>query len=99
MCFVVCSLEEKFTNRQITPFEKNLEVWRQLWRVMERSDVIAQIVDARNPLLYRSIDLEAYVREVSPHKKTILIINKADYLSIQARHAPFAPPPLHTLLP
>lgn len=28
---------------RITPFEKNLEVWRQLWRVVERSDVLVQV--------------------------------------------------------
>ena len=28
------------------------QVWRQLWRVLERSDMAVQIVDARNPLLY-----------------------------------------------
>lgn len=27
----------------LTPFEKNLEVWRQLWRVLERSDVVVQV--------------------------------------------------------
>ena len=27
----------------LTPFEKNLEVWRQLWRVLERSDIIVQV--------------------------------------------------------
>lgn len=32
---------------------------------MERSDVVAQIVDARNPLMFRSLDLEAYVKEVA----------------------------------
>jgi large subunit GTPase 1 len=79
-------MEESASNRMITPFEKNLEVWRQLWRVIERSDVVVQIVDARNPLLYRSIDLEAYVREASPHKRSVLIVNKADFLSIQARY-------------
>lgn len=43
-----------FQNKQdITPFERNIEVWRQLWRVLERSHVVVQIVDARNPLLYR----------------------------------------------
>lgn len=46
----------------VTPFEKNLEVWRQLWRVLERSDVIVQVVDARDPLFYRSEDLEEYAR-------------------------------------
>ena len=48
----------------LTPFEKNVEVWKQLWRVIERCSVVATIVDARNPLLYRSPDLEAYVREM-----------------------------------
>uniref|UniRef100_A0A8C1XUA0 Large subunit GTPase 1 homolog n=1 Tax=Cyprinus carpio TaxID=7962 RepID=A0A8C1XUA0_CYPCA len=43
----------------LTPFERNLDFWRQLWRVIERSDVVVQIVDARNPLLFRCPDLEA----------------------------------------
>ena len=46
----------------MTPFEKNLEVWRQLWRVVERSDFIVQVVDARDPLFYRSEDLEDYAK-------------------------------------
>ena len=33
----------------LTPFEKNLEVWRQLWRVLERSQLVVQIVHAREP--------------------------------------------------
>ncbi len=27
----------------LTPFEKNIEVWRQLWRVLERSDIVVQV--------------------------------------------------------
>ncbi|KAI9187730.1 hypothetical protein H9P43_002121 [Blastocladiella emersonii ATCC 22665] len=71
----------------LTPFERNLEVWRQLWRVIERSDVIVQIVDARNPLFFRSTDLEQYVREVDPRKKNILLVNKADMLTRDQRKA------------
>lgn len=37
-----CRLEED-EHLVLTPFEKNLEVWRQLWRVLERSDVIVQV--------------------------------------------------------
>lgn len=48
----IALLEQSNENKKVTPFEKNLEVWRQLWRVLERSDLICQIVDARNPLLY-----------------------------------------------
>ena len=42
----------------MTPFEKNLEVWRQLWRVIERSDVVFIILDSRNPLMFRNQSLE-----------------------------------------
>jgi large subunit GTPase 1 len=69
----------------LTPFERNLEVWRQLWRVIERSQLIVQIVDARNPLLFRSEDLDTYVKEVDPKKRNLLLINKADFLTKSQR--------------
>ncbi|CAI9271140.1 unnamed protein product [Lactuca saligna] len=64
----------------LTPFEKNLDIWRQLWRVVERSDLLVMVVDARDPLFYRCPDLEAYAREIDEHKRTLLLINKADLL-------------------
>lgn len=48
----------------LTPFERNIEVWRQLWRVAERSHLIVQIVDARNPLRFRCEDLDRYVSQI-----------------------------------
>ncbi|XP_069831172.1 large subunit GTPase 1 homolog [Dendropsophus ebraccatus] len=71
----------------LTPFERNLDFWRQLWRVIERSDVVVQIVDARNPLLFRCQDLERYVKEVNPQKENIILINKADLLTEDQRQA------------
>ncbi|GES66892.1 P-loop containing nucleoside triphosphate hydrolase protein [Aspergillus terreus] len=71
----------------MTPFERNLEVWRQLWRVIERSDLVVQIVDARNPLLFRSEDLETYVKEIDPKKRNLLLVNKADMLTEKQRAA------------
>lgn len=71
----------------MTPFERNLEVWRQLWRVIERSDLIVQIVDARHPLLFRSEDLEKYVKEVDPKKNNLLLVNKADMMTLPQREA------------
>jgi large subunit GTPase 1 len=65
----------------MTPFEKNLEFWRQLWRVIDKSDVILQIVDARNPLLFHCDDLEKYVKEVDENKINVILINKSDFLS------------------
>ncbi|ORY71655.1 uncharacterized protein BCR38DRAFT_480151 [Pseudomassariella vexata] len=69
----------------MTPFERNLEVWRQLWRVIERSNLVVQIVDARNPLLFRSGDLEAYVKDVDPKKENLLLVNKADMMTLRQR--------------
>ncbi|XP_037105568.1 large subunit GTPase 1 homolog [Syngnathus acus] len=71
----------------LTPFERNLEFWRQLWRVIERSDVVVQIVDARNPSLFRCPDLELYVKEVSENKVNMVLVNKADLLTRQQRRA------------
>ncbi|ODQ48722.1 hypothetical protein PICMEDRAFT_61191 [Pichia membranifaciens NRRL Y-2026] len=69
----------------LTPFERNIMVWKQLWRVVERSDLVVQIVDARNPLLFRSTDLEKYVKELNPLKRNLLLVNKADLLTYQQR--------------
>lgn len=69
----------------LTPFEKNLDIWRQLWRVVERSDLLVMVVDARDPLFYRCPDLEAYAREIDEHKRTLLLINKADLLPYPVR--------------
>ncbi|KAH0574712.1 GTP-binding protein [Spironucleus salmonicida] len=74
---------------ELSPFEKNLDFWRQLWRVVEFSDVLLQIVDARNPLLFYSRDLVKYVAEVGRkqkrEKRCILILNKADLVPLAAR--------------
>lgn len=71
----------------LTPFEKNLNVWRQLWRVIERSDVVVQVVDARDPLTYWNDDLKNYCLELSPTKKSILLMNKSDMIPEKLRVA------------
>lgn len=71
--------------RKVTPFEKNIEVWRQLWRVIERCDMAIQIVDARNPLLYFTSDLVLYASEQEPPRPVLLIVNKADFLTEHQR--------------
>ena len=70
---------EETEDLSITPYEKNLEVWRQLWRVVERSDMLVQIIDGRNPLFFFSDDLFNYAREVGK-QRFLLIINKSDLL-------------------
>ena len=77
--------EMKNINRTITPYEKNIEVWKQLWMTVDKSELLFQIVDGRNPLYYRCPDLEKYIKEVDPNKQSILIVNKADLMTEEIR--------------
>lgn len=77
----LAKVEENYQDLHITPYEKNPEVWRQLWRVIEKSDIIVQIVDGRDPLFFRCEDVENYVKEIDSFKENVLLINKADLLS------------------
>jgi large subunit GTPase 1 len=56
-------------------------------QILFLSDIIVQIVDARNPLLFRCEDLESYVRELSVDNKKInvILVNKADLLTDEQR--------------
>ncbi|CAH2981164.1 unnamed protein product [Chilo suppressalis] len=60
----------------LTPYERNLEFWKQLWRTLEKADIVLILLDARNPLLFRCQDLEKYA--VEQKCKCILLLNKAD---------------------
>ncbi|KAJ1473662.1 P-loop containing nucleoside triphosphate hydrolase protein [Baffinella frigidus] len=80
----LAEIEEKY-DVMLTPFEKNLEFWRQLWRVVEKSDVVVQVVDARNPMLYRSHALEEYVKKTGDWKTNVILFNKADLLPTRVR--------------
>jgi len=45
------------------------------------------VLDARDPLRYRSADLEAYAAELHPAKRSLLLLNKADLLPRRLRAA------------
>lgn len=81
----LAELEMSSQNFKLTPFEKNIDVWRQLWRVIEKSNLLIQIVDARNPLFYFSDDLRLYIKELNPSKTSIMLVNKADFLTPHQR--------------
>lgn len=57
--------------------ELNLETWRQLWRVLELSDIVLIIVDVRYPTFMFPPSLHEYVtKELG--KEMILVLNKID---------------------
>ncbi|KAI9274751.1 hypothetical protein BDA99DRAFT_498487 [Phascolomyces articulosus] len=65
---------------QLSWFEHNLEVWRQLWRVLEISDIVLVVMDIRHPLLHFPRALYEYVtRDLK--RKIVGIFNKVDLVS------------------
>ena len=64
-------------------FEQNIEVWRQLWRVLERADVAVLVVDARHPLLHTPPALYAHVAR-RLRKPLVLVLNKVDAIPRRA---------------
>jgi ribosome biogenesis GTPase A len=67
-------------------FEQNLQVWRQLWRVVEMSDVVLVVCDVRNPLLHFPPSLYDYI--INQHQKQlILVLNKIDLVDDETVHA------------
>lgn len=68
---------ESYKQEELSYFEMNLETWRQLWRVLEISDIILLIVDIRFAALHFSPAFYNYCNEVLK-KDVILVLNKID---------------------
>ncbi|XP_024312304.1 guanine nucleotide-binding protein-like NSN1 isoform X3 [Brachypodium distachyon] len=52
--------------------------YKELVKVIEASDVILEVLDARDPLGTRCIDMEKMVRKTDPTKRIVLLLNKID---------------------
>lgn len=63
--------------KQMSYWELNLETWRQLWRVLELSDIVLVIVDARFPTLMFPPSLFHFVKN-ELNKNLIICLNKID---------------------
>ena len=50
--------------RSPSVYERNLQVWRQLWRVGEQSNVILVLMDIRCPPVHFPASLRAYLRDL-----------------------------------
>eukprot|EP00051_Salpingoeca_urceolata_P007069 m.93888 g.93888 ORF g.93888 m.93888 type:complete len:677 (-) comp15106_c0_seq3:57-2087(-) len=53
-------------------------IWNELYKVIDASDVIIQVLDARDPLGTRSPHIEEYMRKEKAHKNLIFVLNKCD---------------------
>jgi nuclear GTP-binding protein len=53
-------------------------VWGELYKVIDSSDVVVQVIDARDPMGTRCRHVEEFLRKEKPHKHLILVMNKVD---------------------
>lgn len=53
-------------------------IWNELYKVIDSSDVVLQVLDARDPLGTRSPPVEKYLKTEKAHKHLIFILNKVD---------------------
>ncbi|KAJ1865373.1 hypothetical protein LPJ73_000018 [Coemansia sp. RSA 2703] len=64
----------------VSLYEKNLEVWRQLWRVVEISDILLVVIDIRHPVLHFPPSLYRYVTKTTG-KPLVVVLNKTDLVT------------------
>ncbi len=57
-------------------------IYSELLKVIDASDVLCEILDARDPLGTRCAYLEYFVKKNCPHKHIIYILNKCDLVPI-----------------
>lgn len=55
-------------------------IWNELYKVIDSSDVIIHVLDARDPLGTRCRSVEKYIREEAPHKHLLFVLNKCDLI-------------------
>lgn len=57
-------------------------IYNELFKVIDSSDVILQVVDVRDPMGTRSTYLESYLKKEKPFKHLVIILNKCDLVPV-----------------
>jgi len=65
-------------------------IWNELYKVIDSSDVILHVLDARDPDGTRCRSVEKYIRTEAPHKHLVFVLNKVDLVpsKVAVRSAP-----------
>ena len=53
-------------------------IWNELYKVIDSSDLVLQVLDARDPMGTRSPHVEKYLKNEKAHKHLIFVLNKVD---------------------
>ncbi|KAL3202126.1 hypothetical protein MRX96_042698 [Rhipicephalus microplus] len=71
--------EARATVRQeIMAKGQSKRIWNELYKVIDSSDVVIQVLDVRDPQGTRSPFIERFMRKEKPHKHLVFVLNKCD---------------------
>ena len=63
-------------------------IWNELYKVIDSSDVVIHVLDARDPEGTRCRSVEKYIREEAPHKHLVFVLNKCDLVPTSVAVSP-----------
>lgn len=55
-------------------------IWNELYKVIDSSDVVVHVLDARDPLGTRCRAVETFIKKEAPHKHLVFLLNKCDLI-------------------
>jgi nuclear GTP-binding protein len=57
-------------------------IWSELYKVIDSSDVILHVLDSRDPMGTKCVNVLKYLREEKRHKNVVFILNKCDLVPV-----------------
>lgn len=93
LAFEASAKDNEFVNRIIEPENNSVTkssdhsektFYKELGKVIDASDVILEVLDARDPLGTRCIDIENMILKSDPNKRIVLLLNKIDLVPREA---------------
>lgn len=76
-------LEEDFKEQareDIFAKGQSKRIWGELYKVIDSSDVVVEVLDARDPEGTRCPRIEKYIKNEKQHKHLVLVLNKCDLI-------------------
>ncbi len=74
--------EKPATRDWVMAAGQSKRIWNELYKVIDSSDVVMMVLDARDPMGTRSPFIENYLKKEKPHKHLIFILNKVDLVPV-----------------
>ncbi|VTZ66548.1 nucleolar GTP-binding protein 2, putative [Plasmodium chabaudi chabaudi] len=74
------NVEKKYIKDHLLRIGQSKRIWTELYKVIDSSDIILEVLDARDPIGTRCKKLEESLKKDRAHKHIILILNKVDLI-------------------